>query len=561
MPPRPHVTPLLVWMARDPRLSEARAPIVPFTHLLAGAIASDLDGPPAGGGRVFVVTLEGPLATTQSVERWDGTKFDKVSDFFPVPFSAAMLRDLVLPPPAGQPWHGLVFVVNHHDPIAVPQFLQSRFLPSYGRFDQVVYLTDHVLPRVSNALTLGLEADAAQAFYNGVVSTVLRGPRTDTAGRRLIEGLLGRSDFGTQDAPDPSVLPLRTLQGEAGRLFRDACNLNLGIDGAELRRQWNLHDGLGRPTAFDARLDPADRERVHRWGRAVTNRRAGVAISGGGASAYRAVSLLKEIEAPAPPAAGPIPDPIPIDVVAGLSGGALVAAYFCQGGHAGLDRAVANGLFFQLALPIVFLTSCPLQLVIDLDLGFTRVEETDVRYAALTTLHPRTRPPESGVVSAGTLGEGVRASGTLPPAFAPTKRFGTRYTDGGAAALVPARLARECGADITLAVNVLSGPDRSNLLDFLPSGIGDVLYDWTPLGRVVDFAVWYTFMWRRASRRFGELADEFLEYRPALISMGESVLWIFASDIRRQGEAELQVPEVKDLLRRFRDKYKALQTF
>jgi predicted patatin/cPLA2 family phospholipase len=553
MPPPPHLMPLLVWVGRAPHLTESRAPLLPFTHLLAGAVASDLDAAPGGHDRVAIVTLEGAAVPTGTVERWDGTKFDVIASNFPVPFTATNLRAVIPPPGGGQPWHGRVFVLYRDDPLALPQFLQG-FTPLDGRFDQIVYLTDGMLAVVPPSLKLGLNPSEGQAFYNGVVCTVVREPRRESSLRRFIDGLRGLSPWHVNDAPDPSILPLPNAVGEGARLFRDACNVNLAIDTAGLQAEWTAHDLAGRPEAFHRRLSPPDRARVRRWGRAVTNRRAGVAISGGGASAYRAVALLKELEVPTTAGA----DPIPVDVIAGLSGGALIAAYFSAEGRTGIQRAVDRGLFFQFALPIVLLTSWPLQFVLDCELDFTRIDETDVRYAALTTMHLRTRAPEAGVVTDATLGEAVRASGTLPPAFATTKKLGAHYTDGGGSALVPARLARECGADVILAVNVLSGPDRSNLLDFLPFGIGDFLYDYTPLSRLVDFAVWYTFMWRRASRRFGMLADEFLEYTPERIPMAESVFFWIASVIEGRGAADPRVPPV---LARFRTKYKKLQTF
>ena len=548
--------PVLVWVARAPHLSEARIPILPFTHLLAGAIASDLDSGPGGGDRVAILTLEGTNATTQHVERWDGSKFVPIASTFPVPFTATDLRLLIPPPPVGQPWRGRVYVIHRDDPMDVSRFFQL-FAPTDPQFDQVVYLTDGLPQVVPPVLKTGLNLEPGEAYYNGVVSTVVPPRRQQSMLDRFVDQVRGFSPWATRDAPDPSFISSSGASGVAARLFRDSCTLNLAIDSPDLQAEWTLHDALNRPQAFHLRLETQDQARVLRWGRTATNRRAAVAISGGGASAYRAVPLLNELEAPATPG----DDPVPVDVVAGLSGGALIAAYFSAEGSAGTQRAVDHGLFFQVAMPVVLLTTWPLQFVLDVDLGFRRLDETDVRYAALTTMMLRTRAPEAGVVTDATLGEAVRASGTLPPAFAATKKFGTHYTDGGGSQLVPARLARDCGGDITLGVNVLSGPDRSNLLDFLPFGIGDFLYDYTPASRLVDFAVWYTFMFRRASRRFGVLADEFIEYAPQAIPMVESVFFMRAQTIVHRGAEQLLTPAVSEAIDRFRGKYRSLQRF
>jgi NTE family protein len=62
------------------------------------------------------------------------------------------------------------------------------------------------------------------------------------------------------------------------------------------------------------------------------------------------------------------------------------------------------------------------------------------------------------VFNYGNTGQAVRASVSIPSMFVPTKIAEHEYVDGGLVSPVPVKVARELGADIVIAVNILAQP-------------------------------------------------------------------------------------------------------
>src|SRR5439155_10516338 len=97
------------------------------------------------------------------------------------------------------------------------------------------------------------------------------------------------------------------------RLKRDSCRLRLDV--SEIAGLWDQAQSTGTVESFHDTVflkHPAYRRTAGRWARAVTNRRVGLAVSGGGATSYRRVPLIGMLEARG----------APIDVGGGVSGGA-----------------------------------------------------------------------------------------------------------------------------------------------------------------------------------------------------------------------------------------------
>ncbi len=485
----------------------APASLEPLSHLLAAAVARDLPSQ-----EVVLVTVSGGAV---SLDKWTGgLPVPVIKPMGAMPWTTTRLVSLIAPDVNGIR-RGRVFVLNLDDPLHLPASFQSVF------FDRVVYVTTVIPTTMRSELQALLQTSwgfASVPYFSAFVSTII-GKRSPSG---LPWSLLPWADgFGVRPMADKADLSGTTPTGIANRLFRDACHLAFATPAIDA--QWSAWQAAGRPADFLAHVTPGDEARAHRWSRAVTNRRVGIAVSGGGASAYRAGAVFRALAQ----------QKIPVDVVSGLSGGAIVGGYYARGGLNGLTRVEAMGGVFQLALPVVLLSSWPLAALVDVDLGAPLVEENDVRFVAVTTELPHSGPPSSAVVVAGTLGSALRASGCLPPAFAPMKRHGSRFTDGGAAAIVPAQIVRDCGADVSLACNILPGAKESNPLDFIPV-VGDLLHDWTPLGRLLDVWTWYCFMWSEASARFGELADVYLEFPPDQIPYVECLEWLFAAVIAQR---------------------------
>jgi predicted acylesterase/phospholipase RssA len=189
-------------------------------------------------------------------------------------------------------------------------------------------------------------------------------------------------------------------------------------------------------------------------------------------------------------------------------------------------------------MPLVLLWTKPWELVMDCFLEGARVEDLGIRFAAVAAALPETDPPSATVVVHGTLGEAVRVSGSLPPSFAPSDKDGIRYTDGGAGTAVPAQVARDCGADVVLACNVIPGPARGNPFSVMPP-LGWLVRKTPFVGRMVDNYTWYAFFMQQTSRAFGDHADVYVEFAEQDFPFIESSAFIAAKCIIAKAEKEM----------------------
>ena len=174
-----------------------------------------------------------------------------------------------------------------------------------------------------------------------------------------------------------------------------------------------------------------------------------LALSGGGAHAAAHAGVLRALERAGIPVAG----------IAGVSGGALVAAAWAGGadidklieGAAGLHpwmwvRGWGGGL----------LSGSRLGAMIDEFLPVATFEGLRVPVRVLAT---DVDTGEAVVFQAGNLRDAVRASVSFPGVFPPTVLEGRRFVDGGVSEVVPVRLAREMAGEggVVLAVDCNAG--------------------------------------------------------------------------------------------------------
>jgi NTE family protein len=492
--------PVLLWSS-----GEDGTPIEALTRLLGEAIATRDKADKAD--QVAIVTLA--AAGPPRVERWiDGAFQDESPDVERPsdPLGEAELRGIIQ--------QGHVLVVNPDRPRELPGIAPEVL------FDQVTYVTDRIPDEVPPVFARRMAwLKDGEPFFNSFVASIVRRPAPPTS---LLSGLVDRllsspqSPFGTR----------RIGPAARGNVYRDACPVL--IDVPALDKAWTALGGAPKP--FLTAVDSSIADGARRWARAVTNERYGVALSGGGAAAFRSVAVLEAMA----------DNSYHVDVLGGLSGGALVGAYYCAHRSArGVERfARDRGPLLQVILPVVFLTTYPLELLVDFDLNYARVEDCPIRFAAVTTalsLEPKT-PPVTKVVERGTFGEAVRASGTLPPAFAPTEKNRERFTDGGAASMVPSRVVRDCGADYVLAANLIPGPENSN--PFEDYRLGRFARERTPIGRLLDMWTWYAYLWSQASREAGDEADVFFDFKPEAVSFLDCFNWWGAEDIVRRARGE-----------------------
>jgi NTE family protein len=189
-----------------------------------------------------------------------------------------------------------------------------------------------------------------------------------------------------------------------------------------------------------------------------TKKKLGLALGGGGARGLAHIGVLRVLER-----AG-----IEVDLIAGTSMGGLVGALYAAGKPLDkMARLVNHGGPVQVIQHLFDLTVSPR--------GFLRGER--IGRAFSRALGPRftefrqlskplglvavdLRSGQEVVLAEGDLVEALRATCAVPGVFLPVERGDATLVDGGILNNVPADVARDLGADVVLAVDVL--PDFSN---------------------------------------------------------------------------------------------------
>jgi predicted acylesterase/phospholipase RssA len=407
---------------------------------------------------------------------------------------------------------------------------EKRFGPLPTGYDRVVYLAREVpdsAPEdwvrllgaaVRPTLPDSKRIDPRGPYFGSFVATIV----PHAASPR-------RTEFASEAMDGELQTPRRSRGSEPPglRLRRDACRLPLDMD--DLDRRWTASAAGAKAFVDGVLKEKATREHAERWARAVTNRRVGVALSGGGASSYRLVPLLKALEDGA----------VPIDVLSGVSGGALLGAYYCAERMEGVEKCIGRGPWFQLATLTGFVQPQRIRELVDEDLGGVTLDETNIRFVAVTTALLDEDPPETRAVSAGTLGSAVQASGAAPLLLAPIEAGGERFSDGASAALIPGRILKDYGADFVFAFNCLPGPPRRNPLDGIP--LFRALYEYTPVGSLIDLWVSAGSMMQRLSREACEDAHVYFEPSKNELFLLESVLFARARNIAQRGASDVEL--------------------
>jgi predicted acylesterase/phospholipase RssA len=393
-----------------------------------------------------------------------------------------------------------------------------------GFFHRIAYLTwstpDEVPPSLARLLVpQAMSADGDGPLFSSFVSSVLLDPPHRARPRPLLPRLPFPDPLGLRDIDVRSYdVQLDDLPGSPStpprrgwRLRRDQCRLRLRLSHPD---------------------DSSNAESIDRWARALSNRQVGVALSGGGASSYRLVPFLRELE-----------KHVPVDVVSGVSGGALLGGYYCAQGTKGLHRCVRRGPLFQAALAASVLDSQYTEALLNWDLCRARVEELARRFVPLATALTVSAPPAACVITSGTVGAAVRASGALPGALGPVNSGGRRFVDGGASTLVPAYVLPDHGADFTIAVYSVPAPENRNPLGKIPGA--DWIYRNTLAGRAIDLLVATSYFLKQVSEAAGKAAHVFVPAGEADLPLAlEIFLFARASSIAGQFDGAIAAADM-----------------
>jgi len=182
-----------------------------------------------------------------------------------------------------------------------------------------------------------------------------------------------------------------------------------------------------------------------------STRRVGLALSGGGARGLAHIGVLKVLKR----------EGVPIDLLAGTSMGGVVAGAYAAG--------LAPDFLEQEALRM----ASPRHLLALADPTLPRrglfEGQKVVKYLSChlgtCTFETLTRPlsliavdlvtSKSVILDEGSVTDAVRATIALPGLFKPVERDGQLLVDGGLLDNLPADVARQMGADVVIAVDVV----------------------------------------------------------------------------------------------------------
>jgi NTE family protein len=179
-------------------------------------------------------------------------------------------------------------------------------------------------------------------------------------------------------------------------------------------------------------------------------KKIGLALSGGGARGFAHVGVLKVLAEHG----------IPIDYISGTSIGSLVGGAFASGMSAGEIESMAGRVGWRHMTrpsfsPRALLSNAPMARFIRRHFPVTRFEELKIPFTAVA--YDLATGKEVRLREKGDLIPAIRASCAVPAIFMPIRNGNNGLlVDGGLAALVPIDAVREMGAEVVIAVDLLS---------------------------------------------------------------------------------------------------------
>lgn len=184
----------------------------------------------------------------------------------------------------------------------------------------------------------------------------------------------------------------------------------------------------------------------------------GLALGGGAARGFAHIGVIKALESQG----------IHADIVVGTSAGSVVGSMYAAGNNGFALQKMAmemdEATISDWSLPLFSKSSGvlkgeALQNYVNKLVGNTTIESMRKPFGAVATDLSTGQPV---LFRRGNTGAAVRASAAVPGVFQPVKIGDKQYVDGGLVSPVPARFAREMGADLVIAVNISQQPEPQN---------------------------------------------------------------------------------------------------
>ncbi len=274
-----------------------------------------------------------------------------------------------------------------------------------------------------------------------------------------------------QPAPVPCANELTVVNANPQDLgVQDACRVHLSLESVrQLGQYWGDHVPLSV-------VDPRLRKNLGVWARALTLRRTGIALAGGGVFSMPGVYVLQELHK----------RHVPIDVITGTSGGSLVGSYYGALGLPGLEQLVEagdSGCLSAVVMASMLTTRC---LESYLSCAFDGACIEHLPYAEFYPASSALATGEGVVATRGPLALGVRAASSTPPILPATITASQRLADGAYTNNVPVQALARFNTAVTLGVNTYP-PSRFGLCPGVPQAVSQMAANLGLVNRMMTF--------------------------------------------------------------------------
>ncbi|MBA4418742.1 MAG: patatin [Syntrophus sp. (in: bacteria)] len=210
----------------------------------------------------------------------------------------------------------------------------------------------------------------------------------------------------------------------------------------------------------------------------ITGKRAvpkiALVLGGGSAKGFAHVGVIRVLEQ----------EKIPIAMIVGTSVGSLIGSIYAANPDSFQLEWAAFRIDRNDILDLSLVTSklglvqgAKLETFVEQTVKVKRVEETKIPFYPVAT---DINTGETIILGKGSLAKAVRASSAIPGIFVPVM-FGNRMlVDGGVTNNIPCDIARNNGADIVIAVNILKDAkdyNISSLIDIIGQSANIMMYE------------------------------------------------------------------------------------
>ena len=187
----------------------------------------------------------------------------------------------------------------------------------------------------------------------------------------------------------------------------------------------------------------------------------GLALGGGAARGFAHIGVIQVLEE----------NGIKPDMVVGTSAGSVVAAFYASGKTGAQLQWLADSMdesqLTDWTVPFMsrgMLRGEALGRYINTQLNGAKIEDLKIPLGIVAT---DLQTGDGILFRRGDIATAVRASSAVPSVFEPVRIGNKDYVDGGLVSPVPVLYARQMGADIVIAVDILSRPEDAKTTDML----------------------------------------------------------------------------------------------